>query len=564
MPEERLIDSLKPHPINEQIYGDTYDHELISSIKKYGFKGSIEVTKDDIIVSGHRRWFVMQELEYETIPVTVIDIEDPDELISYLIKMNQSQRKRNNLQIAAEFGVLKDIEERRATERMSDGGGDKKSEDYTNGSKPGVVNLPHPVSPKLPEESNGKARDKAAEKLNTGWSGKKAENALKVKNYADGIKNSHPKLTKILINLLNDKSVNAAFNKMKIIKKELKDASTEKARIEAEEKQNKEMAADLEFEPEPVIEPEPVKIEPDPEPIITELIHEPEPEKLKKEDPVEFFNPDSPPEPKPVIPVKKSKFNKTNDNIEWAKWSWNPVTGCLHDCQYCYARDIAVRYSKGDFSPKFHEDRLNAPQFTNIPQDRMNEPGIKNVFVCSMADLFGKWVDASWIQTVIDVCREQPQWTYLFLTKNPERYLEFEFPDNCWIGASATDQTQFDRAVKVFKEMDDERFNVDCVKFLSCEPLNEAIHPYRERTDDEKDHIVERGGDCMAAFEWTSALDCVDWLIIGGRSESMRMPAFQPEWSWVQNLIVAADKANVPIYFKPNLTVRPTDYPKNK
>ena len=26
-------------------------------------------------------------------------------------------------------------------------------------------------------------------------------------------------------------------------------------------------------------------------------------------------------------------------NIEWAKWSWNPVSGCKHDCPYCYARD---------------------------------------------------------------------------------------------------------------------------------------------------------------------------------------------------------------------------------
>ena len=25
-------------------------------------------------------------------------------------------------------------------------------------------------------------------------------------------------------------------------------------------------------------------------------------------------------------------FNQTNDNIEWAAWSWNPVTGCMHKC----------------------------------------------------------------------------------------------------------------------------------------------------------------------------------------------------------------------------------------
>lgn len=46
-----------------------------------------------------------------------------------------------------------------------------------------------------------------------------------------------------------------------------------------------------------------------------------------------------PTEPRKVAAV--SLFNETNDNIEWARWSWNPVTGCLHDCVYCYARDIA-------------------------------------------------------------------------------------------------------------------------------------------------------------------------------------------------------------------------------
>ena len=29
--------------------------------------------------------------------------------------------------------------------------------------------------------------------------------------------------------------------------------------------------------------------------------------------------------------------------IDWAEASWNPVTGCQHDCEYCYARRIAMR-----------------------------------------------------------------------------------------------------------------------------------------------------------------------------------------------------------------------------
>ena len=30
--------------------------------------------------------------------------------------------------------------------------------------------------------------------------------------------------------------------------------------------------------------------------------------------------------------------------IDWCDSTWNPVTGCLHGCAYCYARRIAERF----------------------------------------------------------------------------------------------------------------------------------------------------------------------------------------------------------------------------
>ena len=40
-------------------------------------------------------------------------------------------------------------------------------------------------------------------------------------------------------------------------------------------------------------------------------------------------------------PKGKATFNQTNEHISWAAWSWNPVTGCLHGCKHCNAREIA-------------------------------------------------------------------------------------------------------------------------------------------------------------------------------------------------------------------------------
>lgn len=38
-------------------------------------------------------------------------------------------------------------------------------------------------------------------------------------------------------------------------------------------------------------------------------------------------------------------MNKQGKNgIEWCDYTWSPVTGCLHGCEYCYARRIVQRF----------------------------------------------------------------------------------------------------------------------------------------------------------------------------------------------------------------------------
>jgi len=224
----------------------------------------------------------------------------------------------------------------------------------------------------------------------------------------------------------------------------------------------------------------------------------------------------------------RSVFNRTNDNIEWACWTWNPVTGCKHNCPYCYARDIAARFYGNDkFDPKFHPERLGGPANTKPPQD--GAPiGERNVFVCSMADLFGAWVPQEWIDAVMEEVRIAPQWNFLFLTKNPGRLVGIDWPPNAWVGTTVDCQKRVAAAENAFARIK------ATVKFLSCEPLLEEVR-----------------------FQ---NLKVFDWIIIGPRRVGKEHE--QPQWEWVESLVNQARAAGLQVYFKPHLSVRPREYPE--
>lgn len=231
-------------------------------------------------------------------------------------------------------------------------------------------------------------------------------------------------------------------------------------------------------------------------------------------------------------PQGRATFNPTNDHISWAAWSWNPVTGCLHECRYCYARELATRPSYAatypvGFTPLFHHERLDAPTTTTVPTDADQDPRRKRVFVCSMADLYGKWVPDEWICSVHGACLANPQWDYLFLTKFPSRYLDVDLPPTGWMGTSVDTQRRVAIAEHAFREVEGVK-----VKWLSLEPLLEPL----EFTD----------------------LSMFDWLVIGSQTLTVQpggvvVPEFAPQFEWVARLVAQAREAGCAVYLKPNL-----------
>jgi protein gp37 len=230
------------------------------------------------------------------------------------------------------------------------------------------------------------------------------------------------------------------------------------------------------------------------------------------------------------------RFNDQGGNtgIEWALWSWNPVTGCRHNCPYCYARDIAERFYDQKFEPSLYPGRLCAPQNTPFPEQKAAEwIGHKNVFVCSMADLFGRWVPAEWIEAVLSKVRAAPLWNFLFLTKFPVRMAEFDFPENAWVGTTVDCQARVANAEKSFRKVK------AGVKWLSIEPLIEPL----------------RFAD-IGAFQW---------LVLGGASRSSQTPEWHPPVRWIADIEATAAAAGVPFYEKDNLRgERVRQYPGDK
>lgn len=221
-----------------------------------------------------------------------------------------------------------------------------------------------------------------------------------------------------------------------------------------------------------------------------------------------------------------TSMNKTNDNIEWAAFSWNPVTGCLHNCAYCYARDIANRFYEYGFEPAYLPERLSQPANTKNIEPRWDgDFGYKNIFTCSMADLFGKWVPDEWIKSVLEVIANNPKWTFLLLSKFPIRMAEFEYPPNVWLGTSVDYQWAVSRAEKAFTKIKASGFEGVC--WLSCEPMMERL-----------------------TFD---SLTMFDWVVMGGSSKSTQTPEYVPPFDDIAHLYNQARQSNCKVYFKTNL-----------
>ena len=261
--------------------------------------------------------------------------------------------------------------------------------------------------------------------------------------------------------------------------------------------------------------------------------------------------------------------------IDWADSTWNPVTGCLHGCEYCYARRIAERFAGCDKASTFSVNcqatwkRVNSESnredaifevYEKCPpinirfdaktqeeihtiapypfgfqptlrRDKLEEPASwkkpRTIFVCSMADLFGEWVPEEWIKQVFDACEAAQQHRYLFLTKNPKRYINLikngvikADKPNFWLGSTTTNPE-----MEYF-------WHSKVNTFVSIEPI---LEPFTG--------IVDEGVNPESG---------TNWIIVGAETGN-RKNKVVPKKEWVMELVECARLTNTPIFMKGSL-----------
>ena len=151
--------------------------------------------------------------------------------------------------------------------------------------------------------------------------------------------------------------------------------------------------------------------------------------------------------------------------IEWCDYSLNPVKGlCPMACDYCYARAMYKRFK---WNP---EIRFDISVFDKCGYLEVCHSDPQRIFVGSTMELFGDWIKDEWLEAIFDATSDYPNHRFLFLTKQPQNLIKWgPLPENAYIGVTATNQRQYDDALKYLKEVKAK------VKFLSFEPLLEHI-----------------------------------------------------------------------------------------
>lgn len=211
--------------------------------------------------------------------------------------------------------------------------------------------------------------------------------------------------------------------------------------------------------------------------------------------------------------ITKSKGNM----YPFVSHTWNVVKGkCPHNCTYCYMKKFKLK--KMRFDKKELKTDLGSKNF---------------IFIGSSCDMWAEEVSEDWILQILEYCKKFKN-KYLFQSKNPARFLEFEksLPKNSILGT--TIETN-----RPYTELG-----------LAPSPTERAIA--LSKTNFKRMITVEPIFD----FDLPKLLNLIfltkpEWVNIGADSKGHNLP--EPEPSRIKKLIEAIESSGIEVKIKKNL-----------
>lgn len=206
--------------------------------------------------------------------------------------------------------------------------------------------------------------------------------------------------------------------------------------------------------------------------------------------------------------------------VEYGDYAWNFYPGCSGSgCavkDQCWAERMNRRFHwvKDFRKPEFKADKFRE-KFPKKPS---------TILVNFMGDIMRPEVDDETIMAAISRCQLYPEHRFLWLTKNPERYGKFRYPENCWLGTTVNIWLDILR----LRLLVSDRRLIGNNKWVSIEPLMEDI-----TTTFNKRYFRN-----------------IDFVVIGGYSQPSKI---QPKREWISNILEIADRYKIKTFMKDNL-----------
>jgi len=200
--------------------------------------------------------------------------------------------------------------------------------------------------------------------------------------------------------------------------------------------------------------------------------------------------------------------------VDWATYKFNFEIGCIHDCKYCYAKQMNKRYK---WIPKWTQPQLKNPATLRKQITKLHEAPEGTVFFQDIGDAFQNHPQIFsackyWLSKVL-----RTKHTILILTKSPlvkQCVGMLQKHENAWVGFTIT-------SLKHIPEWEPNAppnpERVHAVKFLHDAGLKTfvSIEPWIKNVTNPIEII-------------SALIDYVDWWIIG--SHNFARKPLHPEY----------------------------------